>query len=118
MSLANAFLTDQLHFNFLPWSQLGYQDVFIEGSDGTEPCLLVADGDPLEMPRVDVGILIVLLLIDSVVEDHGRVRVLLGALDMQLELDGVELGVAWVLLLLLVLSRVSSVLLLYLMILK
>lgn len=97
MSLTDALLTDKFHLDLLSRSQLCNQNVMNKrlgslNALSLEPSFLIADRNPLEIPRVHVGIVEVLVLVFSVVQNDRLAGVLLRALDMELESQRVLSG--------------------------
>lgn len=97
VGLPNAFLAEELHLYLLTRAELGYQDVSVEGSWGvffSVEILLVTKWDPLKLTSVDVGIIVIFVFINCIVNNHWSIRVLLSASHVQLELDAVLSRVA------------------------
>ena len=92
MCLTDAFLAIELHLNFLARSKLGNQDVSIEGTwevSNLELLGLIAYRYPLQLTCIDICIVVKLILINCVVNNHGGAWVFLGAPHMQIEFDAV-----------------------------
>lgn len=85
MSLPNALLTYEFHLDFLPWSHFSDQYVVKQRPDLPASLPLVPHRFPLQLSRVDISVIVVLLLIDCVVDYHGRTWVFLRASHVQLE---------------------------------
>lgn len=89
MSLPDPLLAEEFHLYLLPGSQLSDQDVSIKWCRcilASEPSSLVTHGLPFKMRCIDISIIVELIFIDCIVDDHWSIRVLLCAADMQLEL--------------------------------
>ena len=85
--LADTLRADKLHLDLLTRSQLREQDVMVQRLDLSEALGLIAHGLPDEIARVHVRIVVQFLVVMSLVEDHGRGLVLLGANLVQFELE-------------------------------
>lgn len=97
MCLTNAFLAIELHLNFLARSKLGNQDVSIEGTwevRNLELLGLIANRYPLELACIDICVVVKLILVNCVVDNHGGAWVFLGASDMQIEFDAVIFSIS------------------------
>lgn len=94
MRLPNALLTDQFHFDFLPRTQLCYQNVVVERFWQRDfltfkAFFLIANRNPFQIARVDVGVLVEFILMFGVVEQNRSFWVFFGAFDVQFEAETV-----------------------------
>ena len=97
MCLTDAFLTIELHLNFLARSKLGNQDVSIEGTwevRNLELLGLIANRYPLQLACIDICIVVKLILINCVVNNHRYAWVFLGASHMQIEFYAVIFSIS------------------------
>lgn len=97
MCLTDTFLAIELHLNFLARSKLGNQDVSIEGTwevTNLELLSLIANRYPLKMACIDICVVVKLILINCVVNNHGYAWVFLGASHMKIEFDAVIFSIS------------------------
>ena len=91
MSLAYSLLTNELHLDFLTWTQLGNQNVIMKrlrlwNSFSLEAFCLIPDWNPLQITRVDISMVEVRLFVRNTIYLRSRSsRVFLRASHMKSE---------------------------------
>jgi hypothetical protein len=96
MSLANAFLAVELHLYFLTRAQFCNKDVSVESLRSVfalKSRSLISKRDPLKFTSVNICVVVKLVLINSIIDNHRCGWVLLSASYMKLELNAVFFGV-------------------------
>ena len=70
MSFANALFTNEVHLDLLTRAHFSYENVVQQWSDVSQALLLVTFGNPLQIARIDVTIVVQLLFVmNSVVQN-------------------------------------------------